>query len=234
MIEDYGNAHLPQSRLPAQPDARGKKAARVACVSDGAAMTSNRPYLLRALVRVDQRQRHDAAPAGRCHARRACRCPLHRQGWPAWCSTSPRARSPAGSGQSTRCVSPRDSAASANPVAVPLAAILAIYAQETGQGMMLPEDGATMPDDPAGRSARAARGRAQARRSPADSEIVPARSVDDFELRRHRARPGCSARRPGWSPGPRGDPRRRWSTQSGYWRSQHSRPAALRFRRSLT
>ncbi|MBP8080998.1 MAG: ClpXP protease specificity-enhancing factor [Arenimonas sp.] len=31
-------------------------------------------------------------------------------------------------------------------VVVPLAAILAIYAQETGQGMMLPEDGATMPD----------------------------------------------------------------------------------------
>ncbi len=34
-------------------------------------------------------------------------------------------------------------------VVVPLAAILAIYAQETGQGMMLPEDGATMPDESA-------------------------------------------------------------------------------------
>lgn len=32
-------------------------------------------------------------------------------------------------------------------VVVPMAAILAIYAQETGQGMMLPEDGGTMPDD---------------------------------------------------------------------------------------
>ena len=32
-------------------------------------------------------------------------------------------------------------------VIVPLPAILAIYAQETGQGMMLPEDGGTMPDD---------------------------------------------------------------------------------------
>ena len=32
-------------------------------------------------------------------------------------------------------------------VVVPLSAILAIYAQETGQGMMLPEDGATMPDE---------------------------------------------------------------------------------------
>ena len=32
-------------------------------------------------------------------------------------------------------------------VVVPLAAILAIYAQETGQGMMLPEDGGTMPAD---------------------------------------------------------------------------------------
>jgi stringent starvation protein B len=32
-------------------------------------------------------------------------------------------------------------------VIVPLAAILAIYAQETGQGMMLPEDGGTMPED---------------------------------------------------------------------------------------
>ena len=30
-------------------------------------------------------------------------------------------------------------------VAVPMSAILAIYAQETGQGMMLPEDGGTLP-----------------------------------------------------------------------------------------
>jgi stringent starvation protein B len=37
-------------------------------------------------------------------------------------------------------------------VVVPLAAILAIYAQETGQGMMLPEDGGTMPDDSSGDS----------------------------------------------------------------------------------
>jgi len=32
-------------------------------------------------------------------------------------------------------------------VVVPIAAVLAIYAQETGQGMMLPEDGALMPSD---------------------------------------------------------------------------------------
>lgn len=32
-------------------------------------------------------------------------------------------------------------------VVVPISAILAIYAQETGQGMMLPEDGGTMPAD---------------------------------------------------------------------------------------
>ena len=32
-------------------------------------------------------------------------------------------------------------------VVVPLAAILAIYAQETGQGMMLPEDGGMMPEE---------------------------------------------------------------------------------------
>jgi stringent starvation protein B len=32
-------------------------------------------------------------------------------------------------------------------VVVPVPAILAIYAQETGQGMMLPEDGATMAED---------------------------------------------------------------------------------------
>ena len=32
-------------------------------------------------------------------------------------------------------------------VAVPMPAILAIYAQETGQGMMLPEDGASVADD---------------------------------------------------------------------------------------
>lgn len=32
-------------------------------------------------------------------------------------------------------------------VVVPMAAVLAIYAQETGQGMMLPDDGAMMADD---------------------------------------------------------------------------------------
>jgi stringent starvation protein B len=32
-------------------------------------------------------------------------------------------------------------------VVVPMPAILAIYAQETGQGMMLPEDGGALPDD---------------------------------------------------------------------------------------
>ena len=35
-------------------------------------------------------------------------------------------------------------------VVVPLPAILAIYAQETGQGMMLPEDGGALPSDPPG------------------------------------------------------------------------------------
>lgn len=33
-------------------------------------------------------------------------------------------------------------------VIVPMQAVLAIYAQETGQGMMLPDDGAQLPDDP--------------------------------------------------------------------------------------
>lgn len=34
-------------------------------------------------------------------------------------------------------------------VRVPMAAVIAIYAQETGQGMMLPEDGAALPpEDP--------------------------------------------------------------------------------------
>ena len=32
-------------------------------------------------------------------------------------------------------------------VIVPLAAVLAIYAQETGQGMMLPEDGGVLAED---------------------------------------------------------------------------------------
>lgn len=32
-------------------------------------------------------------------------------------------------------------------VLVPVGAVLAIYAQETGQGMMLPEDGALLPED---------------------------------------------------------------------------------------
>ena len=34
------------------------------------------------------------------------------------------------------------------PVSVPIPAVLAIYAQETGQGMMLPDDGGQLPDDP--------------------------------------------------------------------------------------
>jgi stringent starvation protein B len=33
-------------------------------------------------------------------------------------------------------------------VIVPMPAVLAIYAQETGQGMMLPDDGAQMPEEP--------------------------------------------------------------------------------------
>lgn len=33
-------------------------------------------------------------------------------------------------------------------VIVPMPAVLAIYAQETGQGMMLPDDGAPIPDGP--------------------------------------------------------------------------------------
>lgn len=33
-------------------------------------------------------------------------------------------------------------------VVVPVTAVMAIYAQETGQGMMLPEDGALLPDEP--------------------------------------------------------------------------------------
>ena len=33
------------------------------------------------------------------------------------------------------------------PVVVPVTAVIAIYAQETGQGMMLPEDGAMLPPD---------------------------------------------------------------------------------------
>ena len=32
-------------------------------------------------------------------------------------------------------------------VVVPVLAVMAIYAQETGQGMMLPEDGAVLPDE---------------------------------------------------------------------------------------
>ena len=35
-------------------------------------------------------------------------------------------------------------------VVVPMPAVLAIYAQETGQGMMLPDDGAQLPDEPDG------------------------------------------------------------------------------------
>ena len=35
-------------------------------------------------------------------------------------------------------------------VVVPMPAVLAIYAQETGQGMMLPDDGAQLPDEPEG------------------------------------------------------------------------------------
>ena len=74
-------------------------------------------------------------------------------------------------------------------VVVPVSAILAIYAQETGQGMMLPEDGG----DPAGRDPMpppSRRGRwPEAGRPPARGQVsrVQSGAVDRLDGARHRA-----------------------------------------------
>jgi len=115
-------------------------------VSDGAAMSSNRPYLLRALYEwisdndmtphllVDATRDGVQVPSSTIKDGRVV------------LNIAARAVANLDLGNREVRFKARFGGVSQS-VTVPLAAILAIYAQETGQGMMLPEDGATMPDD---------------------------------------------------------------------------------------
>ena len=115
-------------------------------MSDAAAMSSNRPYLLRALYQwigdnsmtphllVDATREGVQVPSstikdGRVVLNIAARAVAHLD------LGNREVRFKARFGGVSQSV------------VVPLSAILAIYAQETGQGMMLPEDGGTMPND---------------------------------------------------------------------------------------
>jgi len=144
-------ADFPQSRLPAQPDSGRKAAARVACVSEVTPMSSNRPYLLRALYEwigdndmtphllVDATREGVQVPASTIKDGRVV------------LNIAARAVAQLDLGNREVRFKARFGGVSQS-VVIPLAAILAIYAQETGQGMMLPEDGGTMPDDSSGDS----------------------------------------------------------------------------------
>lgn len=115
-------------------------------MSDAAAMSSNRPYLLRALYQwigdnsmtphllVDATREGVQVPSstikdGRVVLNIAARAVAHLD------LGNREVRFKARFGGVSQSV------------VVPLSAVLAIYAQETGQGMMLPEDGGTMPND---------------------------------------------------------------------------------------
>ncbi len=109
-------------------------------------MSSNRPYLLRALnewINDNDMTPHllvDASQRRRAGAER------RRSRTAAWCSTSPRARLPRLDMDNRELRFMARFGGVSQSVVVPVTAILAIYAQETGQGMMLPEDGGALGD----------------------------------------------------------------------------------------
>jgi stringent starvation protein B len=116
-------------------------------VSDAAPMSSNRPYLLRALYEwigdndmtphllVDATAEGVQVPKGAVKDGRVV--------------LNIAARAVAGLDMGNREIrfKARFGGVSQS-VVVPMAAILAIYAQETGQGMMLPEDGGALAAEP--------------------------------------------------------------------------------------
>lgn len=115
-------------------------------MSDATPMTSNRPYLLRALYQwigdnsmtpyllVDATREGVQVPASTVKEGRVV------------LNIAARAVAQLDLGNREVRFKARFGGVSQS-VVVPLAAILAIYAQETGQGMMLPEDGGTLPAD---------------------------------------------------------------------------------------
>ena len=115
-------------------------------MSDAAAMTSNRPYLLRALyewIGDNDMTPHllvDATCEGVVVPRAAVK--------DGRVVLNIAARAVAGLDMGNRELrfKARFGGVSQS-VIVPMAAILAIYAQETGQGMMLPEDGGALAED---------------------------------------------------------------------------------------
>jgi stringent starvation protein B len=115
-------------------------------VSDATPMTSNRPYLLRALYQwigdnsmtphllVDATREGVQVPASTVKEGRVV------------LNIAARAVANLDLGNRDVRFKARFGGVSQS-VVVPMSAILAIYAQETGQGMMLPEDGGTLPAD---------------------------------------------------------------------------------------
>lgn len=111
------------------------------------AMTSNRPYLLRALYEwvndngltphllVDASQEGLQVPAQSITDGRVV------------LNLAPRAVSQLDMGNRDIRFLARFGGVS-QLVVVPLSAVMAIYAMETGQGMMLPDDGAALPPEP--------------------------------------------------------------------------------------
>lgn len=117
-------------------------------MNDAAAMTSNRPYLLRALYEwisdngmtpyllVDAAVEGVQVPAAAIKEGRVV------------LNIAARAVAQLDLGNREVRFLARFGGVS-QTVSVPIVAVLAIYAQETGQGMMLPEDGGVMPEDAA-------------------------------------------------------------------------------------
>lgn len=117
-------------------------------MSDATPMTSNRPYLLRALYQwiddnsmtphllVDATREGVQVPASTVKEGRVV------------LNIAARAVANLDLGNRDVRFKARFGGVSQS-VVVPMSAILAIYAQETGQGMMLPEDGGTMSADEA-------------------------------------------------------------------------------------
>ncbi|OGT60473.1 MAG: ClpXP protease specificity-enhancing factor [Gammaproteobacteria bacterium RIFCSPHIGHO2_12_FULL_63_22] len=115
-------------------------------MSDATPMTSNRPYLLRALYQwigdnsmtphllVDATREGVQVPASTVKEGRVV------------LNIAARAVANLDLGNRDVRFKARFGGVSQS-VVVPMSAILAIYAQETGQGMMLPEDGGTLPAD---------------------------------------------------------------------------------------
>ena len=115
-------------------------------MSDATPMTSNRPYLLRALYQwisdnsmtphllVDATREGVQVPASTVKEGRVV------------LNIAARAVANLDLGNRDVRFKARFGGVSQS-VVVPMPAILAIYAQETGQGMMLPEDGGTLPAD---------------------------------------------------------------------------------------